>query len=116
MHHEKHYLSDPKNALLLMGYQSAGSLGRTLSEGVKQVNILGETVVVRATVVILTGYSAHRDRDGLMAFVNQTADSLKRVYVTMGEPQASLFLAQRLRDYLGLETVVPRPAEKFVLD
>jgi len=116
LHHEKHYLTDPKNALLLMGYQSAGSLGRALSDGVKQVNILGEKIAVRAAVMTLTGYSAHRDRDGLMAFVNQTADSLQCVYVAMGEPQASLFLAQRLRDYLGLEAVAPRAAEKFMLD
>ena len=99
-----------------MGYQSAGSLGRALSDGVKQVNILGEKIAVRAAVMTLTGYSAHRDRDGLMAFVNQTADSLQCVYVAMGEPQASLFLAQRLRDYLGLEAVAPRAAEKFMLD
>lgn len=116
LHHEKRYLSDPKSALLLMGYQSAGSLGRRLEEGAKGVTILGENVTVRAKVVAITGYSAHRDRDGLFDFVHQTADTLRRVFVVMGEPQASFFLAQRLRDYLGLDAVAPRAGEKFVLD
>ena len=116
LHHEKRYLSDPKNVLLLMGYQSAGSLGRLLEEGAKRVTIMGESIAVRAKVITITGYSAHCDRDGLFDFVHQTADTLRRVFVAMGEPQASLFLTQRLRDYLGLNAVAPRVGEKFVLD
>ncbi len=115
LHHEKRYLSDAKNTLLLIGYQSAGSLGRALQEGAKQVNILGEEIAVRAKVVTLSGYSAHRDTDGLLDFVSHTADQLKQVFVAMGEPKSSLFLAQRLRDYLGLKAVVPRAGEKFAL-
>ncbi|MBI2100794.1 MAG: MBL fold metallo-hydrolase [Candidatus Vogelbacteria bacterium] len=116
IHHEKHYLVDPKNTLLLVGYQSVGSLGRQLQDGVRTVTILGESVPVRAKVLTLSGYSAHRDRDGLLAFVELAADSLKKVFVAMGEPQVSFFLAQRIRDYLGLQAVVPRPGEKLVLD
>ncbi|MBI2097891.1 MAG: MBL fold metallo-hydrolase [Candidatus Vogelbacteria bacterium] len=116
LHHEKRYLADPKNTLLLIGYQSAGSLGRLLQEGATSVKILGEPVAVRAKVLTLTGYSAHGDRDGLLDFVSRTADVVRRVYVAMGEPRASLFLAQRIRDYLGLEAIVPRAGEKFVLD
>ncbi len=116
LHHEKRYLADSKNTLLLIGYQSAGSLGRALQEGAPTVNILGETVAVRAKVTTITGYSAHRDRDGLLDFVSRSADSLKKVFVAMGEPRASFFLAQRIRDYLGLEAVVPRAGENFVLD
>lgn len=116
LHHEKRYLADPKNTLLLIGYQSAGSLGRQLQDGIKNVKIAGEAVAVRAAVVTLTGYSAHCDRDGLLDFVSHSADSLKKVFVAMGEPRASLFLAQRIRDYLGIETAAPRVGEKFVLD
>ncbi|MEK7585142.1 MAG: MBL fold metallo-hydrolase [Patescibacteria group bacterium] len=115
LHHEKRYLSDPKNALLLVGYQSVGSLGRLLQEGAKSVTILGEPIQVKAKVVNLSGYSAHRDSAGLLDFVAHGADSLKRVYLAMGEPAASLFLAQRIRDYLGVETMVPRSGDKFVL-
>ena len=116
LHHEKHYLAETKNTLLLIGYQSVGSLGRALQDGAKTVNIFGEVVAVRAKVTTITGYSAHRDRDGLLDFVNRSAERLKKVFVAMGEPQASFFLAQRIRDYLGIEAVVPRAGEKFVLN
>ncbi len=116
IHHEKHYLPDPKSTLLLVGYQSAGSLGRQLQEGAKTVNILGQQVSVRARIAMITGYSAHQDSQGLLEYVDQCADSLKKVFVVMGEPKASLFLAQRIRDYLGVSAVVPRLGERTVID
>jgi metallo-beta-lactamase family protein len=115
LHHEKRYLPDPRSTLLLVGYQVPGSLGRILQEGAKQVTIHGETVPVRAKVVTLSGYSAHRGSDDLLAFVEPTADSLKKVFVVMGEPHSSLFLVQRLRDYLALDAVSPQADEKFML-
>lgn len=115
LHHEKRYLPDQRSTLLLVGYQVPGSLGRILQEGAKQVTIHGEVVPVRAKVVTLSGYSAHRGCDDLLAFVESTADSLKKVFVVMGEPKSSLFLVQRLRDYLGLDAAAPQAGEKVVL-
>ncbi|MEK7553015.1 MAG: MBL fold metallo-hydrolase RNA specificity domain-containing protein, partial [Patescibacteria group bacterium] len=115
IHHEKHYLSDPRSTLLLVGYQSVGSLGRLLQDGAKRVNILGQEIQVAARVVTISGYSAHRDTDGLLDFVGQAADTLKNVYLAMGEPKSAFFLAQRIQDYLGLRANVPRLGEKFVL-
>lgn len=108
VHHEKHFLPDKRSTLLLVGYQTAGSLGRLLQDGLKQVKILGEEVPVRARVVTLSGYSAHKDADGLLNFVSAGADSLRQVFVAMGEPRASLHFVQRLRDYLGLQAVAPQ--------
>lgn len=107
VHHELKYLPDPKSTILLAGYQSVGSLGRQIQDGNKSVRILGEDVPVRAKVVSISGYSAHKDADGLFEFVRQTADSLKKVFAVMGEPKSSLHLVQRLRDYLGLDAVAP---------
>ena len=111
IHHEKHYLPDPKNALLLVGYQAAGSLGRQILDGARSVRILGEEVPIRAKIININGYSAHRDSQGLMDFIYETSDSLEKVFVTMGEPKASLFLVQKIRDYLGLEAVAPKLGE-----
>jgi len=57
VHHERHYLPDPNNTLLLTGYQAVGTPGRLIQEGVKTVHITGEDVVVRAHVVTISGYS-----------------------------------------------------------
>lgn len=116
IHHEKRHLPDPKSTLLLVGYQAAGSLGRVLQDGAKEVTILGESVSVRSRVVTVSGYSAHRDSDGLIDFVSHTADSVEKVFVTMGEPKSSAFLSQRLRDYLGVAAIVPEEGEHYKLE
>lgn len=107
VHHELKYLPDPKSTLLLAGYQSVGSLGRIIQDGAKTVKILGQEIPVNAKVLSVSGYSAHKDSDALFEFVRETADTLERVFVTMGEPKSSLFLVQRLRDYLGLNAEAP---------
>lgn len=116
IYHEKHYLSDPRSTLLIMGYQSAGSLGRQLEDGARLVRILGSDVHVAAKVEVITGYSAHKDSDGLLEFADQTSDTLKKVFVVMGEPKASFYLVQRLRDYLGLDAVAPEAGQSVEID
>lgn len=107
VHHERHYLPDPNNTLLLIGYQTVGSPGRLIQEGIKTVRISGEDVVVRAHIVTILGYSGHKDSDGLLNFVGDMQDSVKKVFVVMGEPKSSMFLAQKLRDNLGIEAYAP---------
>ena len=111
IHHEKSYLPDPKSMLLIIGYQVPGSLGRILQDGGKRVRILGEDVYVSARVRTIHGYSAHKDSDHLLQFVENSTDTLKKVFVVMGEPKSSLFLTQRIRDYLGLDARVPKENE-----
>ena len=115
LHHAKRYLPDPKNTLLFIGYQAAGSLGRRLYDNAKEVVIHGETIPVRATIKAIGGYSAHADSDGLFSFVEHMADTLKKVFVVQGEPKASLYLVQRIRDNLGIDAIAPKFGESFEL-
>lgn len=115
VHHLKHYLGNANNAVLLVGYQAAGTPGRLLSEGAKVVRLFGDDVAVKAKVSTLHGYSGHKDMDHLMEFVEGGKDTLKKIFVTIGEPKASMFLAQRIRDYLGLDAVVPNPKDEHTL-
>ncbi len=115
IHHEKSYLPDPQSTILLTGYQSLGTLGRLIQEGSKTVRIEGETIPVKAHVVMIGGYSGHKDSDALVNFVENTADTVKRIYVVMGEPASSLFLAQRLRDNLGIDAIVPQQGDSVEL-
>lgn len=105
--HEKQYLGDPDTALLLVGYQAVGSIGRLLEDGARHLSIDGAQVAVRAHIGKIEGYSGHADRDGLIDFVAEGDESAEQVFVTMGEEKASLFLVQRLRDYLGVNAVAP---------
>jgi len=109
--HEKHYLEDPNTILLLVGYQAVGSLGRKLNDGAKKVRIDDVDVKVRAEIARIRGYSGHADRNQLLEFVQKGGDKAKQVFVTMGEERSSLFLVQRLRDYLGVNAVAPSLGE-----
>ena len=116
VHHEKNYLPDENNTLLLVGYQSSGTMGRAIEDGAKTVKIFGEDVPVRAHIEKISGYSGHKDSDNLINFVSDTQETVRRVYVVMGEPKSSLFLVQKLRDNFGIDAVVPKPGESVILE
>lgn len=116
LEHEKNYLEDPKTTLLLVGYQATGSLGRLLGDGSKKVRVLDTQVKVRAKIASIRGYSGHADRDQLLELVSKGCEKVKHVFVVMGEERSSLFLVQRLRDYLGLNAVAPALNEQIEID
>jgi predicted metal-dependent RNase len=68
---------------------------------------------VRAHMATLSGYSAHKGRDELVSFVEESADTLEKVLVCLGEPRSALFLTQRLREFLGVDAVAPAEGESF---
>jgi len=116
LHHEKNYLPDKKNILLLTGYQTMGTMGRMIQDGAKKVRIMGQDVFVRAKIVFIDGYSGHKDSSHLVEFVENTAEKVKKVFVTMGEPKSSMFLAQRLNDELGVQAHAPDSGDHVFLD
>lgn len=111
--HEARYLPDPSTILLISGYQAAGSLGRRIQDGAREVDIDGATVLVRAAIRSLDGFSAHADRDDLMSYVEGAKPG--RVFVILGETQSSAFLAQRIQGFLGIPAEVPREGETVEL-
>jgi metallo-beta-lactamase family protein len=113
--HEEDFLPDPKNTILLVGYQTNGSLGRRLADGAKKVTIHGSEIKVKAHVETLYGYSAHKDSDHMVEFVSTATSRLKKVFVVMGEPKSSMHLAQRLNDELRVEALVPESNRGYEL-
>lgn len=116
LHHEFNYLPDPQSTLLLVGYQAVGTMGRALQEGIKSVRIFDEDVPVRAKVVTLQGYSAHKDMNALLEYVTAMKETLKNVFVVHAELGAGLFFAQRVRDYLAIDTRVPKSGDVVEID
>lgn len=114
--HEQTYLSNPTTTVLLVGYQAAGSLGRIIQDGGKKVNIDGTWVKVKAQIAMIRGYSGHADRDQLLHLVAGGCQKAKQVFVVMGEERSSLFLTQRLRDYLGVNAKAPNQNEEIEID
>ncbi len=116
--HENHYVSNPNAAILFVGYQSAGSLGRKLKDGAKTVDIFGEKKIVRAKIDSISGYSSHKDSDHLLEFVAKAAesDSLAKVFCVMGEPKSAMALVQKIRDNIGVEAIYPEFNQTVEID
>lgn len=115
--HEKEYLDDANCIVLLVGYQTVGSIGRLLQDGAKHVWIDNMKIKVRAKVATIRGYSGHADRDQLVEFVHGgLSPKTKQIFVTMGEERSSLFLTQRLRDYLGAPAIAPEANAEIEID
>lgn len=115
LHHEVRYLGDPKSALLIVGFQARGSLGRQILDGAKTVKILGQTVPVRCKIKAIGGYSAHADQPQLLKWVEAMRDNLKKVFVVQGEPEESNPLAQKIKDDFAIAAEVPKADEVVML-
>ncbi len=111
--HERLYLPDPKNTILIIGYQTQHSLGRKLVDHVSPVRIMGEEVPVRAHVKAIGGYSAHADQTMLLNWVNHFQTPPRKVFVVQGEPESSQALSQLIRDHLGFDASVPTASEEM---
>src|SRR4029077_8317385 len=71
LHHLHHHIGDPRSVLLIVGFQAANTLGRRLADGVSPVRIFGIPHDVRLRVIFLPSFSAHADRDELLAWVQR---------------------------------------------
>lgn len=115
VHHAKNYLNNPHATFLVVGYQAPGTLARILVDGIKTVRLFGVEVEVRAKIETLTGYSAHKDSDDLISFIEPMVGKLKKVFVILGELKSSLFLAQRIKDTYNLDVSVPDKGDKVIV-
>jgi len=100
--------------ILVVGFQASGTLGRRILEGAREVNILGERYAVHARVTPLLGFSAHADRDELLATLTPLARSTRRLFLVHGEDEQRAPFARRLRE-LGFADV-REPSDERVWD
>jgi metallo-beta-lactamase family protein len=116
LHHLKNNIENPSNTVLIVGWQAPDTLGRRLVEHQPEVKIFGERYSLKARVEVLTGFSAHADRQELLAYVGQMGCArLKSTFVIHGEETSSLILAKGLQDLGAAQVVVPKLGEEFDL-
>ena len=113
VHHLKHGAWDPKNHVIFVGYQAYGTLGRRIVDREPSVRISGEEVAVRAQVHTIGGFSAHGDRDDLLAWAGNFVTS-PLFFVTHGEPRSSQALAVSLQE-AGMRALIPARGQEFTL-
>lgn len=116
LHHLKHYLPGDNNTVLFVGYQAAGTRGRTLVNGTDELRLHGQYVAVRARIAQVQGLSAHADYREMLDWFAAGDLAPRRVFVTHGEAMAADAFRRRLQETFGWDTVIPEQGAVHELD
>jgi metallo-beta-lactamase family protein len=115
-HHLVTNISRPESTILFAGYQAAGTLGREIVEGAKEVRIFGQNYPVKARIAYINGFSAHADRDELIKWLSSLRQPPRHVFVTHGEASVSQRFARLVKDKTGWNVSVPEYKSQSILD
>ena len=115
LHHALRLLPDETATVVFVGYQAAGTLGRRVADGEKQVKVLGQWIPVRCRIEKIGGFSAHADWKEVIRWLEGMPSAPRRVFVTHGEPDAADAMARHINERFGWQIEVPQYGEKFEL-
>src|SRR5581483_7779445 len=115
LHHLRNNIGNPRNTVLITGYQAVNTLGRRIVERQPMVPIFGEMMPLRAEVQKLNELSGHADQNELLAWMKPMVATLRRVFLVHGEEMGQKALAAAIRERYGLEVIIPDRGESFDL-
>jgi metallo-beta-lactamase family protein len=114
LHHFKNRLWNRKNALIFVGYQAAGTLGRQIVDGARWVKIYHEDILIKASVHTINGFSAHADQRAIVKWISQI-EGLQTVYLIHGEEDKQVILRSVLENALHQKAHIVKPEEVIYL-
>jgi metallo-beta-lactamase family protein len=112
LHHLIHRLSDPKNTVIFIGFQSPGTRGAIIKSGASSVKIFGEEVRIRAQIAALEQFSDHADTPELLEWLSTFKQKPSQTYLVHGEPAAAAALRDAITAKLGWKVDVAQWLEK----
>ncbi|NBS67580.1 MBL fold metallo-hydrolase [bacterium] len=115
LHHLKHYLSDARAGLLVIGFQAPGTLGRKILNKAPNVKIFGQETEVRAEVEMIGSFSAHGDRGKLARWLHPEEGSVEKIFLVHGEDEAKMSFASYLQASTQAEVLIPRMNQVYEL-
>jgi metallo-beta-lactamase family protein len=115
LHHLRNNIEDPRNTVLLTGFQAEQTLGRKIQEKHSEVPVFGELLRLRAEVASLEELSGHADQRELISWMRPLAKGLKKVFLVHGEPAQGAALKAVIEREFGIETLQPARGESFDL-
>ncbi len=116
LHHMAQRLPDPKNTVLLMGYQAEGTRGRTIQEKKETVKIHGKQVPINAQIEMIDGFSGHADYNEMLAWLMPFNKAPKQVFMVHGETKASQSMAEKIKKTYGWNVTIPQFGDSFELE
>jgi metallo-beta-lactamase family protein len=115
LHHLKRRLPDASTTVLFVGYQAAGTRGRLLRDGARDLKMFGQVVPVRATIMASDAYSAHADRDEILRWLRDLRRPPAMTWVVHGEPDAAESLRAAIEQELGWAAQVARDGQRVAV-
>jgi len=115
-HHLVNSIANPRDTIMFVGYQAAGTLGRTILDRPSEVRILGQTHPVRARIEQIHGFSAHADREEIFAWLSKLRQPPRKIFLVHGEAEAAEAFGGFLRERGGWEVAVPEYQQTFELN
>ena len=115
LHHLRNNIQDPKNTVLLTGYQAVNTLGWKIEQRRPVVPVFGQPMDLRAQVEKLDELSGHADQRELLLWVKPIAKGLKRVFLVHGEGDQQAALSEAIRERFGVEVIAPQRGQSFDL-
>ena len=112
LQHFKHRLWNEKNALVFVGYQVQGTLGRKIVDGAKKINVYGEEVIVKAKVHTINGFSAHADQNGLINWMGKFK-KLDNIFLIHGERDKQEVFQKEIEKRLHKKSHIVKYGEKI---
>jgi metallo-beta-lactamase family protein len=113
LHHLRNNIEDPRNTVLITGFQAPYTLGRKIQDRQREVPIFGEPMALRAEVVSLEELSGHADQHELIEWMRPIAKGLKKVFLVHGEPGPGATLAARITKEYGIDAHMPARGESI---
>jgi len=107
LHHAMRMLPDPKATIVFVGYQAAGTTGRRVQDGEREVRIMKNWIPVNCRIEKVEGFSAHADWKAVLRWLEGLKVAPKMVFTTHGEPEAAEAMAGHIRERFGWNVVVP---------
>jgi metallo-beta-lactamase family protein len=116
LHHARRLLPDPSTTVVFVGYQAAGTTGRRILNGEREVKIMGQFVKMNAHVERIGGFSAHADWKEVLRWLEGLPSAPRRVFNTHGEPDAAQAMRDHIAEHFGWRVDVPQYGDKVELE
>jgi metallo-beta-lactamase family protein len=116
LHHLVQRLPDDRNAIVFVGFQAAGTRGRSMVEGARQVRIFGLDYPVRASVHVIDSFSAHGDYSEILRWLQGFERAPRKTFLVHGEPKAATAMRDHIQGtFEGWQVDIPNYLQGYEL-
>ncbi|MBV1757844.1 MAG: MBL fold metallo-hydrolase [Dethiosulfatibacter sp.] len=115
-HHLKHNLWRKNATIVFVGYMAEGTLGRMLKDGLKEVKLFGEEIVVNADIVSIDGFSGHADQNGLLEWLSGFKEGPKKIFLVHGEESSKQTFSEKIKEKFNYESIIPLMNSEYLIE